>query len=409
MTNSHDLNLIRELAKRYAEIAAKPIQDQRRDLWRRHNSLHRTRPLIYMRWLSAWHEHPMAKLECQDRFFQPHERFLKQMIVQDSIGDDYIIEPWITQQATTVIPETGHWGVQFNRIPSTQPGGAWKSDPPLKQIEDIAKMVQPHHVIDEKDTALNVERLQDAVGDTIEVNVDRGPYYRVWTADLSTDLGYLRGIEQFMWDMTDNPQWLHQLLALMSNGVLGVQNEAEQAGDYSLCNHQNQAMSYAEELPDPKPNSGPVSRDKLWVFCAAQEFALVSPAMHDEFMFQYQMPILENYGLVAYGCCEDMTNKIDMVRKLPNLRRIGVTPVADVARSAEQIQDDYVFSWRPNPAEVMCCGFDPDHIRKVIRDAMERTRGCHVDITLKDVETIENEPERLAAWVRIVRDITDEY
>ena len=72
MRNNHDLGILRDLAKQYADIAAKPIQDERRDLWRRHNSLQRTRPLIYMRWLAAWHEAEESKLQCEDPFYQEH-------------------------------------------------------------------------------------------------------------------------------------------------------------------------------------------------------------------------------------------------------------------------------------------------------------------------------------------------
>ncbi len=407
--DQHDVGIIRDLAKRYAEIAAQPIMDERRDLWRRHNSLQHTRPLVYMRWFAAWNEHPESNLQCRDPFWQGHERFLRMHIVQESIGDDYVIEPWISQRASVRMPQHGPWGVPYNRIPSPEPGGAWMYDPPLKQLEDIERLAEPHHIIDEEQTRINVARLRDAVGDILTVNVDRSPAYSVWRADLSTDLAYLRGLEQVMWDMTDNPRWLHRLLTHMSEGVQRVHREAEEAGDWSLANHQNQAQPYSLELTDPAANSGPVKRGQLWAFCAAQEFAQVSPAMHDEFMFQYQVPILEHFGLVAYGCCEDLTNKIDMLRQLPNLRRIAVVPVADVAKSAEQIGTDYVFSWRPNPADVMCCGFDEDRIRRIIRAGMEAAKGCIVDITLKDVQTIEHEPWRLRRWVEIVRGITDQY
>ena len=404
-----DVRIIRDLAKRYAEVAAKPIQDERRDLWRRHNSLQRTRPLVYCRWFACWHEHPWSQLECEDPFWQGHERFLKQMLTQDETGDDYIIEPWITQRASVRTPEGGVWGVPIGRIRPEEAGGAWKYDPPLKQLEDIEKLAEPHHVIDGEATARNVERLYEAVGDILTVNVDRSPLYTVWHADISTDIAYLRELGQLMMDMYDNPEWLHRLLRHMSEGILRVQDEAEAAGDWSLGNHQNQAEPYALELPDPAPNSGPVTRDRLWCFTAAQEYAQVSPAMHDEFLLQYQMPIMEKFGLVAYGCCEDLTGKIDMLRQIPNLRRIAVTPWADVARCAEQIGEDYVLSWRPNPSQMGCNGFDEDLIRRVTRDALEASKGCHVDITLKDVQTVEGDISRLRKWVEITRGIADEY
>ena len=404
-----DIEIIRGLAEQYAEIAAQPIMDERRDLWRRHNSLERTRPLIYMRWFAAWQEHPESDLRCEDPFWRGHESFLRQHIVQDWVADDYIIEPWITQRATLILPEHGRWGVPYNRIRPKEPGGAWLYDPPVKTLEDIEKLAEAHHEVDEDATARNVQRLEDAVGDILTVNVDRTPEYWGFWGDISTDLAYIRGLEQVMWDMTDNPEWLHRLLSHMRDGILRAQEEAEEAGDLSLTSHINQAEPYCLELDDPAPNSGPVERGDLWMFCAAQEFAQISPGMHDEFLFQYQMDFLKHFGLVAYGCCEDLTNKIDMLRQLPNLRRIAVVPTADVAKSAELIGEDYVFSWRPNPADVMCCGFNRDKIRRIVREAMEAAKGCHVDITLKDVQTIEHEPSRLREWVEIVREITDEY
>lgn len=409
MTASNDIRILRDLAKKYAEICGKDIQAERRDLWRKHNSLVRTRPLIYARCFATRRELPDLRLQCEDPFFRGHEDFLRQMIFQDTLDDDYVMEPWITQRASYVLPDGGPWGFRYEHIPSPEPRGAWKFDPPIKDLQDVAKLAQPHHVIDEEATARNVARLRDAVGDILEVGVDRAPFYRVWHGDISYDLAQLRGLEQVMWDMTDDPERLHRLAAHLRDGILRTHEEAEAAGDWRLCNHENQAMSYALELPDPRADGRSVRRDRLWVFAAAQEMAQVSPQMHEEFVLDYQLPIIEKFGLVAYGCCEDLTHKIDMLRKVPNLRRIAVTPAADVARCAEQIQDDYVFSWRPNPAQMVCCGFEPDRIRRIVRDAMEASRGCHVDITLKDVETVQGEPERLRKWVRIVRDVTEGY
>jgi len=409
MNDKNDICVIRELAEQVAGIAAKPVQEERRRLWRDHNSFIRTRPPIYMRWFACAHEVIGQDMKCEDPFWRGHESGLRQLVVQDTLEDDYIIEPWITQRASHIIPEGGPYGLPYKHIPSTEPGGAWKFDPPIKHLDDIEKLVRPSHVINEEQTARNVARLRDAVGDIIEVDIDRSPLYSAWHADLSYDLAQLRGLEQIMWDMADNPQWLHRLVGFMSESVQRVHEQAEKAGDWGLTSHENQAMPYARELPDPKPNSRAVTRDRLWCFVAAQEMAQVSPAMHDEFILRYQLPIIREFGLVAYGCCENLTHKISYLKQIPNLRRIAVTPWADVRRCAEQIGDRYVLSWRPNPSDTICCSFDPDHIRKVIRSGMGASKGCYVDITLKDIQTLQGEPDRLRRWVQIVRGVSDHY
>lgn len=404
-SNKYDIAILRDLAKQYLDICQKPVQRERRILWRKKNSLKKVRPLIYVR-AYAWNEMPQSRCECEDPFYRNYEDFFRRMLFQDTFDDDYIFEPWVTVNASYKC--TG-WGISGSKNFSNEPRGSWKIDYPIKVPEDIEKMQVPRHEIDEEKTSENVHRLQEAIGDIITINVDRGPAYRMWTGDISTDLGYLRGIENIMLDMMDNPEWLHRLLAFMRDGILRTHEQAEAAGDWGLCDHQNQAMPYAEELQDPAANINGVKRSQLWVFMASQELTSVSPRMHDEFMLQYQLPILEKFGLVAYGCCEDLTNKIDMLRQIPNLRRIAVAPSANVAKCGEQIGDDYVLSYRPSPADMVSYGFDADRIRNIIRRDLNACRGCHVDITLKDVETVQGDPDRIRKWVRIVREIIEDF
>lgn len=404
-----DLPVLRELAARYLELSTSDDQRRRRDLWRRHNSFERTPPLIYVRAI-PWAETPALQVrECEDPFYAHYESWFRLMLCHGATGDDFTFAPWVTVGASVITPPHGLWGLEIKQIPSPTTRGSWMYDPPIKELADREKLIAPHHVIDEEATARNVAKLQDAIGDIIPVIVDRAPAYRTWNADIANNIAYLRGLEQVMWDMMDNPEWLHGLLAFMRDGILTVHDEAETAGDWRLCNHENQAMPYARELPDPSAAPSPVTRDRLWTFVAAQEYAAVSPAMHDEFLLQYQLPIMKKFGLVSYGCCEDLSEKIDMLRQIPNLRRIAVTPRANVRRCAEQIGSDYIFSYRPNPAEMVSFGFEPDHIRKVIRETLETARGCHVDITLKDVETVQYEPERLRKWVEVVRSVSDDF
>ncbi|MDK1032791.1 MAG: hypothetical protein QGD94_12340, partial [Planctomycetia bacterium] len=364
--SSADREILRDLAKKYIEVCQKDVQRKRRDLWRRHNSLKPTRPLVFAGH-SAVREIPHLEPQGEDPFYRGYEGHFRRLLFFDTFNDDRVFEPWVTVQATRLTPKDGLWGLPIQWIDSHVPGGARRLDPQIKDPEDIQKLLVPRHAIDEEKTARDVARLQDAIGDIITVAVDRKPEWSNWGADISTYLGYMRGVEQIMWDMTDRPAWLHELLGFMRDGILKAQQEAEDAGDWALLDHENQAVPYADELSDPAANGGAVTRDKLWCFCASQETTLISPAMFDEFMVQYQKPIVEKFGLTAYGCCEDLTQKIDVLRQIKNLRRIAVTPAANVAKCAEQIGTDYVLSYRPSPADMVCYGFDPDRIHRILR------------------------------------------
>jgi hypothetical protein len=408
MSNPSELSIVRDLAERYAEQAARPIQDRRRTLWRDHNSKVRTRPLIYMR-AFAWSELPDATCVCEDPFLRSLETQLRKLLFWASLEDDSVFEPWFPVSAAKILPGEGAWGVPIRWIGRGH-DSAGICESPLKEPEDMAKLVVPEHRIDEEATAARVARVQEVFGDVLPVSVDRAPLWVSWNADISTCLAQLRGLEQIMWDMMDRPEWLHELLAFMRDGILKAHLEAERAGDWHLNNHQNQAIPYAREVQDPVAESPSVLRKDLWWFCAAQEFAVIGPEQFDEFLVQYQLPIMREFGLVAYGCCEDLTRKLDVLRQIPNLRRIAVSPMANVRECAEQIGDDYVFSYRPSPSDMVGYGWDEERARRILREDLQvcKANGCHVDITLKDVETVQGERQRLFDWMRVAREVIDE-
>ncbi len=414
MSHSHDRALLRALAEQYMAVAASPVQEERRRLWSALNGLRSTRPAIiwHVGMWNAWCRELFGDqaLKCEDPCYRGHEQSLRFQLFLAGLGDDTIFEPWYSVRAVYAITHGSCWGEGLGGsvTASEFKDGAVKYHAPLQRWDDMEKLTVPHHVIDEQATREQTARLQEVFGDVLPIEVVRGPMLVSLGGDICSTLCQLRGMEQVMEDMYDAPEELHRLLAFLRDGILGVQEEAERAGDMSLTSQFTQSICYCDGMEPPQPHAGPRTRKDLWLHCAAQELTLVSPAMHDEFMLQYQLPIISQWGKVAYGCCEDLTRKIDMLRQVPNLRSIAVAPSANVARCAEQIGADYVISWRPNPTDLLCGHFDEADVRRRLRDGLQALQGCHVEINMKDVETVEGDLSRFARFTRIAHEVIEE-
>ena len=407
---------IRSLALRVFEIATSNEMARRRNLWRSHNSLKLTPPPIYIRAFAASEVPELNDLICTDVNLRGFERRFKDILYRYSLNDDSIFEPWYSVRAAFAYPKSHdmRWGFPITvQRPNNTSGtrGAFIFEPAIIEDDDINKLAKPVHSIDETKTAEIYERTCEILHGIMPVVVDRSPFYSSWNADISTDLAYMRGIEGMMWDMVDRPEWLYKLVDFMSESVLSVQEAAEAAGHFTLYSQDNQAMAYADELPVPSADTKPVGRDSLWAFCASQETATISPAMWEEFILRYQKPIYIKYGLLSYGCCEDMTHKFPILkREMKNLRRVAVTPWANLRSCSEQLGSDYVMSWRPSPTDMVATGFDGERVKKTVREAFElagRNRN-HIDVTLKDVETVSGKPDSVRNFVRSVREVTGE-
>ena len=110
------------------------------------------------------------------------------------------------------------------------------------------------------------------------------------------------------------------------------------------------------------------------------------------------------------SCWEPLDDKIDILKKIPNLRKIGCSPWANVETCAEQIGKDYVLSRKPNPAHV-AISTDTEVIRKEIEETVKACikHSCPYDYVLKDISTVSHKPENLIVWAQTVSDVLDKY
>jgi hypothetical protein len=127
--------------------------------------------------------------------------------------------------------------------------------------------------------------------------------------------------------------------------------------------------------------------------------------MHGEFGIDYERKWLEKYGLTYYGCCEPLHKKIEVLTRIPNLRKISISPWADVAAAAELMRDRYVMSLKPGPMVLAGTSFDAEDVRKELSAKLKSARGCNVEIILKDISTVRHEPWRLWQWEKTASEV----
>ncbi len=398
-----DKNLLRELAGLVAARAAFPVQKEKRLLWQKHNDLDTRRPVVFCDPENGWNEIiAEEQLQCTGALARRWEIVLrKELFWSDRMRDDKVIEPFFDIGYTR---SEDNWGVYSQQRGGS--GGSYVWEPALKDEKDIDKLHPPHFEVDLETTDATVSLAWETFGDVLGVRL-LGIWW--WSFGLTLDLSLWRGLEQIMFDMIDRPQLIHRLMAVLRDGYMEKLNHLEAQGLLNSNVDQyvgSGGFGYTEQLP--KAEAGrPVNTRDMWGFCESQETVGVSPDMFAEFIFPYQLPFLEKFGLNCYGCCEPLDARWSVIKSAPNLRRISVSAWADVSKMADLLEDKYVFSWKPSPADLAEKIIDEGKIREKIRSTLDATRNCNLEIIMKDNHTIGNNPENVVRWVQIVRQEID--
>jgi hypothetical protein len=126
--------------------------------------------------------------------------------------------------------------------------------------------------------------------------------------------------------------------------------------------------------------------------------------MFEEFVFKYQMSIMERFSLNSYGCCEPLEGRWEIVKNIPELRKVVVSPWADRKIMADNLTDKYCYVLKPHPTDIAIPNIDKTKIRNDLRDTFEITKDCRVQVFMSDNHTIGKNPQNVIDWVRIAKE-----
>jgi len=123
-----------------------------------------------------------------------------------------------------------------------------------------------------------------------------------WTLGLTMDLAFLRGLENIMLDMLDNPGFIHQLMYILRDGTSRKLDYLEENGLLSLNTDTyvgSGGFGYTDELPAKGLSKEHVRTIDMWGFGDSQETGSVSPGCLRNLSFPINCPCLKDSGLIA--------------------------------------------------------------------------------------------------------------
>ena len=396
---AEEKDILRELAKRVAEIAAEPGNAELRNLWKKHNSLQQVRPMVLVNPEDSWSELiPDTSLQAGSELGRCSELQLRKRIYHwEHLKDDSVVEAEVI--VPLVCTKRG-WGLEIKRVYSSQDNGGFRYEHAIREPADFARMKPQVIEIDYQLSRDNYLWLKEVIGDIVPVRLWNNKSVYV-DNNLVDTLAAFRGAEQLMLDMYERPQWIHEIMEFMTESALNILDDIEKDGALELNNgpyYQTGGIFYdylygigerlyTDELPSADFDGKNVKLKDMWSWTEAQEFVGVSPDMHYEFGLQYQSRIMGKFGLNSYGCCEPLHQKLKYVKQIPNIRRISISPWADVRSSAEQLLDEYIFSWKPKPFYLAEPEFNTEIVRAEIAKTLKITRehNCNLELVLNAV------------------------
>lgn len=401
---SKDRSILRDLGKQVAEIAALPIQQKAISLWKALNGLKPQRPMVMIDQV-CWHEmnvNDELTLRTQDEFCRELETDLRRTLYAwKHMRADMVVEPVITIPKAITGAGFGITVEEDRAVtdPANTIVGHLYHDQ-LKTDEDLQRIRLPDARLDEVETARRESVAHEVFDGILGVEMQGlSPTFNAWDWVVQW-----RGAENVLMDLADRPDFMHRLFGRVTDAALALLDQAEERGLLAQrLSRIHCTGAYSDELPAPGFDPlKPRTRD-LWTFGMAQIFSSVSPAMHKEFDLDYGARFYERFGLVYYGCCEPLDQKLDMVKKIPHLRKISMSPWVDVEKGAEQIGRDFVFSRKPSPALLAGPSWEPDVVEDDLRNVTRRCarRGCPVELILKDISTVAYKPQHLWEWADI--------
>lgn len=409
--DEQDREILREVAKRQYEYSQQEKNRKRIEEWKDHNSLCGKRPMIHLELWTFAEEIIPQRLRCKGEFARTVETTMYSNFLNQELFDDDRVTPdhyplaYDTHFTLFGIPivkhnSSGSLGHEFVSV--------------IEDLEDdYEKLKATDYGVDIESTMQKKQAIEEAIGDILPVRLKMDCLYSVPTQMIV----HFMKMENMMFNIYDYPELFKEMMDRIAEDTISYYRmleekhlilpttEGEELGQGSWC--------YNRELPNAGDARGRALTTKdVWGFMDSQETVGLSPEMYKEFIFPCYQKISEQYGLLSYGCCEPVDPIWDScISKLNNLRKVSISPWCNEEFMGERLKGSKtIFHRKPSPNYLgVGTVLDEDVVRESIRRTLKAARGCKLEITQRDVYTINHDIQKARRYVDIIKQEIEEH
>ena len=412
---NEERDYIRELAKKYLEYANLPVMEERTKLWYAHNELKSQRPVIIME-METFKEDMLKSIKCTTPEAIEIERNLLEHIINfELINDDKVISPYYSVYWKISIKE---FGLESHKEYASDTEGrniGFAQEHVISDLKEDFGILKPSiYNVDREYTLAWKEFIESVIGDIMPVKIKNNSLD--WHTAPSMKVVELMGLEKMMYAMMDYPQEMHKLYDFIMRDMVKYIKWQENEGLLTLNNGNDYAGSgsygFAHELPTENyKKTGKVQSIDRWGNMNSQESVGISPDMYKEFIYPYYYNLAKEFGLVYYGCCEPVHDIWeDCVSKIPNLRKVSISPWCDENIMGEYLKgNNVIYSRKPSPNFIGVGDFDELAFTEHITKTLKAAKGCTVEFSFRDIYTLNGDIGKPGKAVKIVRNLIEKH
>ncbi len=411
MISTKDRAILRELAKKQLELSLLPKMAEREKLWRLHNSLKGTRPMVLMEEITFWSE-ICPDLKCEDNFAREIEENLYKNIVPTELFDDDKVVPSYFPLYFNL--NFDRYGIrQIKHFAQDKIG--FHIEPAIEIIEDdFCKLKQTEYSFDKKALGEKVQKTAELIGDILPVKPVNTTNH--WDISITQQIVNLMGTENMFCSMLQEPEEFEKLIEFVTdenirllrfqeeNNILQLNNGNDYLGSGSYC--------FNDELPQ-KDFDGRVRSIHTWGHINSQESVGISKDMYTSLVLPSMQKIAKEFAAIYYGCCEPVSDFWqDGIEKIDNIRKISISPWCNEKFMADALKGrKTIYSRKPSPNYIgIEKNFDEKAYRDYIKQTVSTTKNkCKTEFICRDIYTLSGNLSKVKLAVDIIRQESENY